>query len=75
MNMFAGVVLGRSGGMVKQLYLPFFMGVGGPVATGTQFMPWIHIEDLCSLILFAIENNSVTGVLNGVAPQVSSNYL
>lgn len=68
--LFAGVVLGRSGGMIKQLYLPFFMGLGGPVASGSQYMPWIHIEDMCNLLLFAIEHPEVSGVLNGVAPMV-----
>jgi len=69
----SGVVLGRSGGMIQQLFLPFFMGVGGPVASGTQFMPWIHIEDMCNLLLFAIENDKVSGVLNGVAPMIVTN--
>jgi NAD dependent epimerase/dehydratase family enzyme len=67
---FAGVVLGRSGGMIKQLFLPFFLGLGGPVGRGDQYMPWIHIHDMASLFLFAIENDNVQGVLNGVAPQV-----
>ncbi|XP_019762648.1 epimerase family protein SDR39U1 isoform X2 [Dendroctonus ponderosae] len=69
----SGVVLGRDGGMIKQLYLPFILGLGGPVGNGAQFMPWIHIADLVDLIIFCIENNQVEGVLNGVAPQVCSN--
>jgi len=67
---FAGVILGRSGGMIKQLFLPFFLGLGGPVGRGDQYMPWIHVHDMVSLLLFAIENDNVQGVLNGVAPQV-----
>lgn len=67
---FAGVILGRSGGMIKQLFLPFFLGLGGPVGRGDQYMPWIHIHDMASLLLFAIANENVQGVLNGVAPQV-----
>lgn len=66
-----GVVLGRQGGMIKQLYVPFFFGLGGPIGTGTQYMPWIHLADICHLLLFAIENSNVTGILNGVAPEVS----
>ncbi|XP_049861046.1 epimerase family protein SDR39U1 isoform X2 [Schistocerca gregaria] len=69
----SGVVLGRNGGMIKQLYLPFYLGLGGPVGSGSQFMPWIHIHDLTNLLLYAIENPQVTGVLNGVAPQVVTN--
>lgn len=66
----AGVILGRNGGMIKQLFLPFYLGLGGPVGRGDQYMPWIHIHDMANLLLFTIENNSVQGVLNGVAPQV-----
>ncbi|CAH1968281.1 unnamed protein product [Acanthoscelides obtectus] len=69
----SGVVLGREGGMIKQLYLPFYLGLGGPIGTGNQYMPWIHIDDLTSLIVYAIENPKVEGVLNGVAPVPCTN--
>ncbi|XP_030749315.1 epimerase family protein SDR39U1 [Sitophilus oryzae] len=69
----SGVVLGKDGGMIKQLYFPFFLGLGGPVGDGKQFMPWIHIDDLVKLIIFAIENDKVEGVLNGVAPNPCTN--
>ncbi|KAL1128906.1 hypothetical protein AAG570_013440 [Ranatra chinensis] len=69
----SGVVLGRHGGMIKEMYLPFFLGVGGPIASGLQPLPWIHIKDLCSMFLFAIENENVNGVMNGVAPQLITN--
>lgn len=67
----SGVVLGRNGGLIKQLWLPFYFGVGGPVGTGNQFLPWIHIDDLANLIIYSIETEKVRGVLNGVAPDVS----
>ncbi|XP_014243259.1 epimerase family protein SDR39U1-like [Cimex lectularius] len=69
----SGVVLGRHGGMIKQLLLPFFFCLGGPIGSGKQPMPWIHIKDLCNMFVFAIENDEVSGVLNGVAPQVVTN--
>lgn len=69
----SGVVLGRKGGMVQQIYLPFCLGLGGPMGSGNQYLPWIHIEDLTRLILFAIETEHVTGILNGVAPQTITN--
>lgn len=69
----SGVILGRNGGMIKQLFLPFYLGLGGPVGRGDQYMPWIHIHDVANLLLFAIENDSVHGVLNGVAPQIVTN--
>lgn len=68
-----GVVLGREGGMIKSLIVPFFFGVGGKVAPGNQPLPWIHIDDLCNLIKYSIENPKVNGVLNGVAPEIINN--
>lgn len=69
----SGVVLGRNGGMISQIFLPFFMGVGGVMGSGTQSMPWIHVKDLSGLILHSIENKNVQGVLNGVAPDMITN--
>lgn len=37
---------------------------------GTQFFPWIHVDDVCRIVLFAIENDCVNGIVNGVAPEV-----
>lgn len=68
-----GVVLGREGGMIASLIFPFWFGFGGPVASGNQPLPWIHVADLCHLIKFSIENPKVEGVLNGVAPQIVTN--
>ncbi|XP_032672328.1 epimerase family protein SDR39U1 isoform X2 [Odontomachus brunneus] len=69
----SGVVLGRNGGMIKQIYLPFFLGLGGPIGAGNQYMPWIHITDLVSMFIFALKNDNVQGILNGVAPQLITN--
>ncbi|XP_022207961.2 epimerase family protein SDR39U1 [Nilaparvata lugens] len=69
----SGVVLGRGGGMIKQMFPAFFFGVGGPIASGKQYLPWIHVKDMCRLLLFSIENKNATGILNGVAPQVVTN--
>jgi len=44
------------------------------MGNGSQFLPWIHIDDVCRLVLFAIENNSVEGIVNGVAPEVMFNF-
>ncbi|GJQ84174.1 hypothetical protein Trydic_g2850 [Trypoxylus dichotomus] len=69
----SGVVLGTDGGMIKQLYLPFFLGLGGPIVPGDQFLPWIHIDDLTRLFVFVIESANISGILNGVAPEEISN--
>ena len=68
-----GPVLARSGGIIKSLYMPFFFGAGGRIASGKQFFPWIHLTDLVRLFLFAAEEDHVTGVLNGVSPQIITN--
>ncbi|CAL1299936.1 unnamed protein product [Larinioides sclopetarius] len=69
----SGVVLGRTGGMIKQVYPPFFMGLGGPIGSGNQFFPWIHIEDIAGIFVHGVESDKVHGVLNGVAPQIITN--
>ena len=68
-----GVVLGKNGGALKRMLLPFRLGLGGRLGTGKQWMSWIHIDDLCSLLVFAIEREEVRGALNAVAPQPVTN--
>lgn len=68
-----GVVLGRNGGMIQQIFPSFYLGGGGRMGSGTQPMPWIHVKDLSGLIIHSIENKSVNGVLNGVAPNIITN--
>ncbi|XP_018393582.1 PREDICTED: epimerase family protein SDR39U1 isoform X2 [Cyphomyrmex costatus] len=69
----SGVVLGREGGMIKNIYFPFWAGLGGPLGSGNQYMPWIHITDLVGMFIYALTNNNVDGILNGVAPQLITN--
>jgi hypothetical protein len=68
-----GVVLATNGGALAQMLTPFKLGVGGPVGNGRQWMPWIHIDDLASLFLFAIDNHDVSDVLNATAPEPVTN--
>lgn len=63
-----GVVLGRGGGAIGHMLLPFRLGLGGPIGSGHQFFPWIHIGDLAGILAHALEASHVQGVLNGVAP-------
>ncbi|XP_073924383.1 epimerase family protein SDR39U1 isoform X2 [Castor canadensis] len=63
-----GVVLGRGGGAIGHMLLPFRLGLGGPIGSGHQFFPWIHIGDLAGILTHALEAGHVHGVLNGVAP-------
>jgi uncharacterized protein (TIGR01777 family) len=68
-----GLVLSKDGGLLKQLLLPFKLGVGGPIAGGDQYMSWIHIEDVVGLILWALDDRRVWGVINGTAPNPVTN--
>ena len=68
-----GVVFDKNGGALTKMLPPFKMGVGGPIAGGRQFMSWIHNEDLCGLILFALDHAEVNGPLNGTAPNPVTN--
>lgn len=63
-----GIVLGRGGGAIGRMLLPFRLGLGGPIGSGRQFLPWIHIRDLVGILAHALEASHVQGVLNGVAP-------
>jgi uncharacterized protein len=66
-------VVTKRGGLVKQLLLPFKLGLGGPIAGGEQFLPWIHIDDEIALILWALDDDQVSGVLNASSPSPVTN--
>jgi uncharacterized protein len=68
-----GLVLTKNGGLVKQLLLPFKLGVGGPIAGGEQFMSWISIEDWVGLTLWALDTHEVWGIINATAPNPVTN--
>jgi hypothetical protein len=63
-----GIVLGKEGGALKQMLPPFRAGVGGRLGSGQQWMSWIHVDDLVNLFVHAIQADSASGPLNGVAP-------
>ena len=68
-----GIVLTKDGGALKEMLLPYKLFVGGPIASGVQWFPWIHIKDLMNVYLFAIEKQ-LTGIANAVSPgQVQMN--
>lgn len=68
-----GVVLSSRGGALPKMALPFRMFMGGRVGSGRQWMSWIVLDDLLRLIQFAIENDSLRGPVNAVAPQAVTN--
>ncbi|XP_053739081.1 epimerase family protein SDR39U1 [Synchiropus splendidus] len=73
-----GAVLGRDGGAIKQMMLPFKLGVGGTLGSGSQPFPWIHVSDLAGIITHSLESppdgSAHPQVLNGVAPALNTNY-
>jgi uncharacterized protein (TIGR01777 family) len=68
-----GVVLGRGGGALGQMLTPFRLCVGGRLGSGRQWMSWIAVDDLVSLLEFAVTNAALQGPLNAVAPNPVTN--
>ena len=69
----SGVVLGRQGGLVEQTIIPFSLGLGGRMGSGNQVMPWIHVKDLASLVVYCVINKNCSGVYNAVSPHPTTN--
>jgi uncharacterized protein len=68
-----GIVLSNEGGAFPKLVLPFRLFAGGPIGSGKQWYPWIHIEDEVRAILFLLEHESATGPFNLTAPAPLTN--
>ncbi|MGZ8666964.1 MAG: TIGR01777 family oxidoreductase [Solirubrobacterales bacterium] len=68
-----GLVLDPASGLLKQLLTPFRLGLGGPVAGGDQYMSWIHIDDETAILLWALDSDGVSGIVNATAPNPVTN--
>ncbi len=68
-----GVVLGKGGGVLGKMVLPFKLGLGGPIGSGRQIMSWIHLQDWIKAALFLIEHEDLSGTVNLVSPNPVSN--
>ncbi|MCC7537691.1 MAG: TIGR01777 family oxidoreductase [Deltaproteobacteria bacterium] len=64
-----GIVLSPDGGALERMVAPFRAFVGGPIGSGKQWFPWIHLADEIRLLLFAMDDARVTGAINAVAPR------
>jgi len=68
-----GIVLSRKGGALSKLLIPVKLGLASAIGTGRQYMPWIHIDDLCTIYIQALENEEMNGAFNAVAPEHITN--
>ena len=69
----SGQVLDPRGGFLGELLTPFKLAIGGPLAGGAQYVSWIHRDDEVGVLLWALDDDSVSGVVNAAAPQSVTN--
>lgn len=63
-----GVVLAKEGGALPKMLIPITYYFGAPLGNGKHYMPWIHLEDICRMYLFALQHQDLKGPYNAVAP-------
>jgi hypothetical protein len=68
-----GIVLSTRGGALKKMLPPFWLGVGGPVGSGRQWMSWIHIDDIVGAIRHILDKDDLMAAVNGTAPSPATN--
>ena len=73
-NMRLGVVLSPKGGALGKMLLPFKVGGGGILGTGSQYFSWISLDDAVAAIEFVVNNEEISGPVNLVAPNPVTNY-
>jgi uncharacterized protein (TIGR01777 family) len=69
----SGLVLDPSNGLLRRFLLPFKLGLGGPIAGGEQYMPWIHVGDEVRMLLWALDSEDASGVYNATSPNPVTN--
>ncbi len=67
------MVLSKAGGALPKMLPAFKLNLGGPLGGGKQYMPWVSIDDVVSVIMFALENSRIAGPVNVVSPQTVTN--
>lgn len=68
-----GLVFSSKGGAMAAIATPVKLFAGATFGTGNQYMPWIHIDDLCHAIIYSFENDNVSGIYNAVSPEFITN--
>lgn len=64
-----GIILAKHGGALPKMMMPFKLGVGGRIASGKQWMPWVALDDVVEIIKFVLGTRDVSGPINVVAPE------
>lgn len=68
-----GIILSKKGGVLNKIIKPIKYYLGAALGNGNQYMPWIHIDDLCNIFKYSINNESISGVYNAVSPEHITN--
>lgn len=68
-----GIVLSDQGGALSPIAQTVRWGVGAPLGSGDQYMSWIHLDDLCRMFIYALENDTLSGTYNAVGPEPITN--
>ncbi len=68
-----GVVIGKNGGIIKKMLMPFKFGLGGKIGNGKQNLSWIYIDDVIGIINQIINNQNISGAINLTAPRSTTN--
>lgn len=63
-----GIVLGKNGGALNKMIIPYSFGIGGSLGDGAQYISWIHLDDIVEAYLFALENKEIRRGVNATAP-------
>ncbi|MBW8049331.1 MAG: TIGR01777 family protein [Cytophagales bacterium] len=69
----AGMALTRKGGGLPKMAQPIKYFIGAPLGSGRQYLSWIHLDDLCKMFIWALENDEIKGIYNAVAPEPVTN--
>ena len=72
-NVRIGLVLGKDGGALKKMLMPFKLGLGGKIGDGKQYWSWIAIDDLIEIIYYLLKNKNLEGPVNAVSPNPVTN--
>jgi uncharacterized protein (TIGR01777 family) len=68
------VVIGKNGGILQKMLLPFSLGLGGKIGSGKQYLSWVQIDDAVRAIIFLIENKNMKGAVNISSPNFVTNF-